>query len=257
MHVADLVERLDSQFPFASAAQWDVVGLQIGWPDAELGRVGVCHEVTDAVVDGCIQQTITTLVSYHPLLFSPTTELVSGPTPAGRALRLARHGISLVVVHTAYDTATPGTGDALLQTLGLGSGATRRWAVEDGDGECAPGRLVELATPMTGADLASLVAARLDTSVRSTGGDDTVSTIAVLPGSGGSHAMEAATIADAFITGDVSHHTAAAAKAHGLVIIDAGHTATERPGIAALYASVSEEVDEAIHLSDDPTPWEA
>lgn len=257
MHVADLVDRLDSRFPFASAAAWDVVGLQIGWPGAELGRVGVCHEVTDAVVDACVQQAIATLVSYHPLLFSPTTHLVDGPTPEGRALRLARHGISLIVIHTAFDTATPGTGDALLDALDLDSGNTRRWAVEEGPGECAPGRLVELATPMTGVDLASLVAAKLDAPVRSTGADGEIRTIAVLPGSGGSHAIEAATISDAFITGDVSHHTATAAKAHGLLIIDAGHAATERPGIAALYDSVCEEVDEAIHLSDDPTPWEA
>lgn len=69
--------------------------------------------------------------------------------------------------------------------------------------------------------------------------------------------MEAAQIADVLITGDVSHHSASAAKAHGLMIIDAGHAATERPGIAALYAAVCEEVGEAIHLSDDPTPWEA
>ncbi|MGI9529596.1 MAG: Nif3-like dinuclear metal center hexameric protein, partial [Acidimicrobiia bacterium] len=235
MHVADLVYRLDARFPFVCAAAWDVVGLQIGWPRAELGRVGVCHEVTDAVVDACIQQAITTIVSYHPLLFSPTTDLVDGPTPEGRALRLARNGISLIVVHTAFDTATPGTGDALLDALGLISGDAHRWAIEDGPGECAPGRFVELATPMSGGDLASLAAATLDTSVRSTGADGEIRTVAVLPGSGGSHAIEAATIADALITGDVSHHTATAAKAHGLLIIDAGHAATERPGIAALY----------------------
>ena len=257
MHVAELVDLLDARFPFANAAAWDAVGLQIGWPRAETGRVGVCHEVTDAVVDVCVKQAIPTLVSYHPLLFRPTTDLVEGPTPEGRALRLASHGISLIVVHTAYDAATPGTGDALLDALGFGSHEAGRWALEEGRGECAPGRFVELETPMRGEGLASVVAAKLGASVRSTGGDNEIRTIAVLPGSGGSHAMEAATIADALITGDVSHHTATAAKAHGLLVIDAGHAATERPGITALYAAVCEEVDEAIHLSDDPTPWEA
>jgi len=257
MHVADLVDCLDSRFPFANAAAWDAVGLQIGWPRTEAGRVGVCHEVTDAVVDACVQQAVTTLVAYHPLLFNPTTELVDGPTPEGRALRLANHGTSLIVVHTAYDSATPGTGDALLDALGFGSHEAHRWAVEEGQPECAPGRFVELATPMAAEDLASVVATALGASVRSTGSDQAIRTIAVLPGSGGSHAIEAATIADALITGDVSHHTAAAAKAHGLLVIDAGHAATERPGITALYAAVCEEVDEAIHLSDDPTPWEA
>lgn len=257
MHVADLVDRLDYRFPFEGAAEWDVVGLQIGWPQAELGRVGVCHEVTEAVADACAVDAITTLVSYHPLLFRPSIALVESPTPEGRALRLARLGTSLIVVHTAYDTAMPGTGDALLEALGLDSHGARRWAEEDGQGECSPGRLVQLTSPMAGDELVSVVSAKLDVAVRSTGADRAIRTIAVLPGSGGSHAMEAAQIADVLITGDVSHHSASAAKAHGLMIIDAGHAATERPGIAALYAAVCEEVGEAIHLSDDPTPWEA
>ena len=257
MHVADLVDRLDSRFPFANAAEWDVVGLQVGWPEAAIGRVGVCHEVTDAVVEACAASSISTLVSYHPLLFRPTTSLVEGSTPEGRALRLAHRGVSLIVVHTAYDAASPGTGDALLEALGLSSDSAVRWANEDGNDLCAAGRMVELTAPIAGQDLASAVSERLGVAVRSTGRDKPISTIAVLPGSGGTHAMEAAQIADAFITGDVSHHTASTAKANGLMIIDAGHAATERPGITALYAAVCEEVGEAIHLDDDPTPWEA
>lgn len=256
MHVAELLDSLDFRFPFENAAQWDAVGLQIGWPEADVGRVGVCHEVTERVVSACAGSAINTLVSYHPLLFVPTTELVDAPTPEGRALRLARLGTSLIVVHTAYDAAVPGTGDALIDALGL-EGISTRWAFEDGDGTCAPGRLVELPVAIEGKALVVAVSEALGTAVRIAGSTAEVRTIAVLPGSGGSHATEASRIADVLITGDVSHHAASAARANGLMVIDAGHAATERPGIAALYSAVCEMVGEATHIQDDPTPWEA
>jgi len=256
MHVDELLDRLDSRFPLENAATWDAVGLQIGWPGADVGRIAVCHEVTNQVIATCADSSINTLVSYHPLLFVPTTKLIDGPTAGGRALRLAHLGVSLLVVHTAYDDATPGTGDALIDALGL-PGITTRWAQEEGEGQCAPGRLLELSTAIAGEALVAAVSETLDTAVRTAGSVDEVRRIAVLPGSGGSHTMEAARIADVLITGDVSHHTASAAQAHGLMIIDAGHAATERPGVAALYDAVCDEVGEAAHLQDDPTPWEA
>ena len=58
------------------------------------------------------------------------------------------------------------------------------------------------------------------------------------------------------MTGDVSHHEAAAAAEHGVCVIDAGHAATERPAMGELYAAVCEVVDDADHFDDDPTPWE-
>lgn len=56
----------------------------------------------------------------------------------------------------------------------------------------------------------------------------TVRKVAVCGGSGGSFLSRAASRgADVFITGDVSHHHILEAAAHGLVIVDAGHYATE------------------------------
>jgi putative NIF3 family GTP cyclohydrolase 1 type 2 len=36
--------------------------------------------------------------------------------------------------------------------------------------------------------------------------------------------------ADAFVTSDVRHHEFVDAEAHGLLLLDAGHAATETPG---------------------------
>lgn len=110
---------IDGLAPFARAGGWDPVGLQIGDPDQEVSRAAVCHEVTSPVLERAIGDGIDLLVSYHPLLFHPTTRLVAGPGPAGRALTLAAAGVSLLVVHTSFDVAPGGTADALADALGL------------------------------------------------------------------------------------------------------------------------------------------
>jgi dinuclear metal center YbgI/SA1388 family protein len=115
------------------------------------------------------------------------------------------------------------------------------------------GRVGDLERPMDLGELAGVVRARLGGVVR-VGGDGEVKRVAVVPGSGGS--FLGAVDADAIVTGDVSHHQARAAIAAGTSIIDPGHAATERPGVAALYAAVDVLVDEVVDLTDtDPDPW--
>jgi dinuclear metal center YbgI/SA1388 family protein len=95
------------------------VGLQLGDPEAPARTVALCHDVTEAVVEALEREPVDLLVAYHPLLYRPTRSLVAGRTPAGRALRLARRGIALAVVHTNFDVARGGAADALAEALEL------------------------------------------------------------------------------------------------------------------------------------------
>lgn len=83
--------------------------------------------------------------------------------------------------------------------------------------------------------------------------------VAVVPGSGSSLIGAAAAAgADVLVTGDVSHHRANEAVERGVAVLDAGHAATERPGIARLYSLVSTMFHTTVDLTHlDPTPWEA
>lgn len=117
--VVDLVAALDRRAPFAKAAEWDPVGLQVGDPEAPCRPVVVVHEVTEAVVRHLEAQPVGTVVAYHPLLFGSVTALRAGSSPAGRAYRLARLDTALVVVHTAFDVAAGGTADALADAFAL------------------------------------------------------------------------------------------------------------------------------------------
>ncbi len=103
------------------AAQWDKVGLQLGDPSAEVNTIGVCHEVTSEVIARA--KDIDLLITYHPLLFSPTTRIVAGSSPEGRAFRLLSQGTSLYSVHTGWDAYEGGTADSLARTFSL-SGIT-------------------------------------------------------------------------------------------------------------------------------------
>jgi len=101
------------------AASWDRHGLQIGDPNAPTGPIGVCHEVTEEVVRAAIEAGLGLLVTYHPLIFHPISQVVSGRGPGGRAYRLLRAGVAVATFHTAWDVARGGAADALASALGL------------------------------------------------------------------------------------------------------------------------------------------
>ena len=129
MLISDLLDALDDRIDLSRAASWDPTGLQIGGYERSIGGVGVCHEVTAGVLVEVERLGIDTLVSYHPLLFTPTSSFVEGRSAQGRALRLASAGVSLIVVHTAFDAAPGGAADSLAAAIGVD--VEGRFACED------------------------------------------------------------------------------------------------------------------------------
>lgn len=236
------------------ASSWDPVGLQLGDPETEIGTVAVCHEVTEEVVARLEDRPVDLLVTYHPLLFSPTNRLVSGRSAEARAFRLIRAGVSLLVTHTDFDAMQGGTADALAKIYRL-----RRvvaFGVDEESGVPAIGRVGEF-----DGNLGVLDAMTSDAfgsnGLRISGDRDVqLERVAVLPGSGSGFIDEAAEIADALVTGDVSHHRAVRAMDLGLAIVDPGHIATERPGMRALVSLIGEIADDVRDLTVlDPTTW--
>ncbi len=72
-------------------------------------------------------------------------------------------------------------------------------------------------------------------------GKSSFSRIAVCGGSGGSLIEQAARLgAEAFVSGDFRYHDLKLAQSHGLALVDAGHDATEWPGVANIRAYLEE-----------------
>jgi dinuclear metal center YbgI/SA1388 family protein len=117
------------------------------------------------------------------------------------------------------------------------------------------GRIGTLPATTTVEKLGQLVRECLGGVVR-IAGTGPVRTVGVIPGSGGSFlAAAAAAGADVVVTGDVSHHAAQRALGGEIALVDPGHIATERPGVAALYAEASTIVAAEDLTGLDPDPW--
>jgi putative NIF3 family GTP cyclohydrolase 1 type 2 len=177
---------------------------------------------------------------------------VDGPTATGRALRLAVAGVSVIVVHTAFDAVPGGMADALSAAVGVEDPVG--FGCEEGDQRRCIGRIGKVQRVSRG-ELAAKVADVLETRVRTSGDPDRrIETVAVVPGSGGSF-VAAVPRADVLITGDVKHHEVAMATENGMAVIDAGHIPTERPGFEALYDVMDTMTEDTQRIGPDPYPW--
>ncbi len=117
MRRQDVVAFLDELFPPSLAEAWDRSGLQVGPLDAPCHRVAVALDLGLDLLPAL--EGVDLVVTHHPLLFRPPSQLLP-ETPLGRKLAaLVRTGTALYAVHTPYDVAQGGLGEVLAQLLGL------------------------------------------------------------------------------------------------------------------------------------------
>lgn len=119
MSVRELLSCLDEAWPFAWAAPGDRVGLVVGSPGQQVARVLVALEASEAVVAEARELGAQLLLTHHPLLYTPVTE-VREDRPAGRLLaQIVRAGLAVAACHTNLDVAPGGLNDYLAARLGL------------------------------------------------------------------------------------------------------------------------------------------
>lgn len=253
--VEDVASTIAAVTDPAGTPGWDPAGLQLGDPRAPAHKVGVCHEVTDEVVSRVEREPVDLVITYHPLLFTPGTTILAGRSAGGRAYRLITAGVALLVTHTDFDAAPGGAADSLAALFSLHD--VRPFGADPEEGLPAIGRYGRFEGV-----LAAIDAIASDNfgpgGLRITGDrHEAVESVAVVPGSGSGLIEEAATVAQVLVTGDVSHHRAVAARDLGLSIVDPGHVATERPGMAALVDLVrrSSGVEVVDMTGIDPQTW--
>lgn len=211
--------------PFETQVAYDNSGLLVGDPAREVTGIHFALDVTNLVIDEAIGNGANLIITHHPLMFSPIKRLVETDYQARLLCRLIRHGISLIAAHTNLDQAVGGVNDALARRIGL-TGVTGEGFV----------RVGTLPRPMSAGALADHISERLGDVVRVMGQPDAVvSKVGMCSGSGSDEWPAAAAMgAQAFLTGEVKHHIALEAADAGVVLLEAGHHATEVPGIFAL-----------------------
>lgn len=225
--VKTVYDWLNGLAPFETAESFDNVGLLMGDMNAPVKTVLFGMDVTLEMISQAAAMGAALIVTHHPLIFHPLRS-IDYASPQGQAIAsLAGERISLIAAHTNLDKAEGGVSDALADALCLKN--VRR---------CDDFlRLGELETPMDENAFKLFIAKRLNRPPTLYGHSSLpIRTVAVAGGAYGEAAASAALQgAQAFVVGEIRHHEVLDACARGLLVFDAGHYATEAPGVSALY----------------------
>ena len=223
--VQQVYDFINERAPFETQVAYDNSGLLVGHPNNEVTGIHFALDVTNNVIDEAIAHGANLIVTHHPMMFSPIKRLVETDYQARLLCRLIREGISLISAHTNLDQAAGGINDVLAQRIGL----------TDIQGEGFV-RVGTLPSPMTAGELAASISAALGDVVRVMGDASAqVEKVGMCSGAGADEWPAAAAMgAQAFLTGEAKHHIALEAADRGVVLLEAGHHATEEPGIFAL-----------------------
>ncbi|MBQ5840991.1 MAG: Nif3-like dinuclear metal center hexameric protein, partial [Clostridia bacterium] len=95
MTIQDILTFLNDRAPFATAEEWDNVGLLVGDADAAVHRVLVALDATDGALATAQALDADLILTHHPVIFTPLKRLDSNGLP----YRLAAAGLGLVAAH--------------------------------------------------------------------------------------------------------------------------------------------------------------
>ena len=220
----ELYAALNERIPSALSCDWDNDGLMCcPAPNAEVKRVLVALDITAAVVEKAICEGYDTVISHHPLIFSPLKRIEPSDPIAKKVIALIGAGITAMSFHTRLDAVEGGVNDVLAAALGLESVAPFG---ENGE---AIGRIGYLPEKTSLQAFAKAVkdATGADSVLYSDAGL-CVHRVAVL-GGGGASDVDAAhrAGADTYLTGELKHNQLTDAPELGMNLIAAGHFYTE------------------------------
>lgn len=244
MTVKELYSYLEARLPRSLSAEWDNDGLSCcPEPKKQVRRVLVALDLTEAVAERAAAEGFDVVLTHHPLLFRGVKALVAEHAVPRKLLTLARAGVAAMAFHTRLDAAQGGVNDVLAALLGLTN------VVPFGPaGEVPCGRVGELSEAMTAEELATLVKNKLHAPGVLLSGTGTVRRVAVLGGEGGDYVAAAAEAgAELFLSGRIGYHRMLDGPEEGLVLLEAGHYATEAPACAHL-ADLVRAADAAIEV---------
>ena len=249
-----LLNILRSLAPEASALPKDPVGLLIEGDGRPIGRIGVCLDCTPASAQRAVQAGVDFIAVHHPLIYHPLRRIAASADPiSAAAVQLVRAGIALYAMHTNWDRAHGGINDTLARLLGL-----RDIHPLGTEGLPSLPRVGELPEPMTYSDFCAFVEETLgcrgSNALRAAeiasgsdfargGSAAWIRTVAVCGGAGAELSADViAAGAHAYVTSDVRHHEFLYSSARGLALLDAGHGATETPGMKELILILQEQL---------------
>lgn len=237
--VKDIKDALEAFAPSCLKMDFDNVGLLAGFSNADVDRLIVALDITDAVIEEAISQGAQLIVSHHPMFFS--LKSITDEDRTGRKLTvLLTNGISAICMHTNLDAVA---GDALAEAAGLtGTELLHEDVFDEAGAPYSFGRVGTLKEPMALGDYLDFIRKRLNTGgLRYHDAGRPVYKVATMGGSGGGELRHAvARGCDTFLTSDVKYNVFLEAKECGINLIDGDHFCTENVMVPVLEKKLKE-----------------
>ena len=234
--IGEIIDYLDRFAPGETAEVWDHVGLMIGDRNFQASGVVLSLDTTSAALSQCIKENANLLITHHPLFFDPCTS-IDYTTQKGSLIRdIIRNGLTVYSAHTNLDKAIGGVNDALAELLGLIPSRTD-------DYEKIISRKFEL--PLSYFEAARMTREKLGASgvQLSSAVNSEIGEVHISAGAFDSDMIPLLKKSDIslVITGEIKHHHMIQLKEAGILVIAAGHEATETP----VFFSLEKRLEEA------------
>lgn len=264
LKVGDIAAWMNELYPPSGAESWDRVGLITGSRTTPVTKILLAVDPVESVGAQAREIGAQMIITHHPLYLRGTSFVSEDDTKGRLISSLIRSGVALYNAHTNADVAHDGVAQALSDLFGVREAVPMVPGATEGVGL---GRIGELEGPVSLAEFANLVAARLPKGPTGVlvGGDPSkmVRRVAVSGGSGDSFLELAGALdADVFVTADLRHHPASEhLEDGGPALVCGSHWATEWPWLPVLATKlVQRAADNGVELevvvSDLVTePW--
>ena len=248
----DLVRYCDELLRAAAFPDVAVNGLQVAGT-GEIRRLAVAVSTSRFTLDAAAALGANALLVHHGLLWGARSGAISGLF-ADRLRLLFTHDMSLIAYHLPLD-GHPDIGNCALLARAAGFAAVGRFASVGGEPLGVVGEVVQPLSLAALLDRMRAITDRDPVAVGAVDVHDAIDRVGFLTGSGHS-ALEDAVAAgcQVLVTGDVRESTMAEARELGLIVIAAGHEATERLGVQALAQELEREFSIETQVIPDPNP---
>lgn len=244
MEIKELIDRLCDKYPLDLQENWDNSGLQIGNLNNELENVLISLDLEDEGVDMAIKNKCNLIITHHPYLFNGTKSIDFSDDFYNRLDKVIKNDISVFAMHTNLDIAKDGLNDNLCEILNIKNTNILEVGKEIGLGRY--GHIDKIKALDFAKKVKDVLVAEKLICYGNMGKE--IEKVAVCGGAGQS-LFEDAFIneCDLMITGDVNYHMAMDYSNRGLIIIDAGHFASENHVIYKLEKVIYELIDKEIY----------
>ena len=223
----EIYDLCESISPFDTQESWDKSGLNLGSFDDELTHIVVCLELTLDIARNLQPNTL--VITHHPLIFTPLTQIHTRSYPSNLIAILLRKNCALISLHTNFDKSHL---NAYLTHKIL---QWEHFVAQDFFmyGEIKPTSLKNLALQV-GKKLQAKAVSYIQgddiyENTQESSSLDSIKEVYVVCGSGCSLSSRIPQkLHTCLITGDIKHHDAMIAKSNGLSLIDMGHYESEK-----------------------------